>query len=60
MFNFSSVSFVMFTASKVQLDLETNRDLGIESTRQLLDNLYRTKLEDAMTVINEDILNRGE
>jgi len=60
MFNFSSVSFVMFTASKVQLDLETNRDLGIESTRQLLDNLYRTKLEDAITVINEDILNRGE
>lgn len=45
-------------ASKVSLDLETNRDLGQESTRELLDNLYREKLPDALQVVKEDRIAR--
>ncbi|XP_045196072.2 uncharacterized protein LOC123551303 [Mercenaria mercenaria] len=41
-------------ASKVSLDLETNRDLGQESTRALLDDLYQKKLPEALEVVQKD------
>lgn len=56
MYNFH----LIFPASRVQLDLETNRDLGSESTRELLDKLYRDKYNDAIDVINNDIQDRGK
>lgn len=56
MYNFH----LIYSASRVQLDLETNRDLGSESTRELLDKLYRDKYNDAIDVINNDIQDRGK
>ncbi|KAL4232460.1 hypothetical protein ACF0H5_007153 [Mactra antiquata] len=41
-------------ASMVRLDVETNRDLGDESTRELLDKLYREKIADAKALMEED------
>ncbi|KAH3739061.1 uncharacterized protein LOC127851769 [Dreissena polymorpha] len=41
-------------ASKVELDLATNRDLGNQETTELLDNIYTERATAALQVIEED------
>ena len=54
------MSCVMTLASSVEVDVETNRDLGLADTKELLDRLYEQRLEEALAVMHKDTLDRGE
>ena len=47
-------------ASKVTIDVETNRDLGNNSTKDILDKLYKEKELPALAVLDDDRGNRSE
>ena len=55
--------FISFTismlASKVKIDVETNRTVGDDETTALLDKLFREKYEEAMSIFMEDFMKRG-
>lgn len=45
-------------ASKVKIDVETNRTVGDDETTALLDKLFREKYEEAMSIFMEDFMKR--
>ena len=49
----------MFSASKVKIDVETNRSIGGQDITDVLDKLFREKYEEAMSTFMEDFMKRG-
>ena len=51
--------YILLSAPRVRLDVNTNRTLGDKDTSELLDKLFREKYEASMATFMEDFMKRG-
>ena len=53
------MSLIYFPASKVRLDVQSNRTVGDEETGKVLDDLFRENYEAAMATFMDDFMKKG-
>ena len=53
------MSLSYFPASKVRLDVQSNRTVGDEETGKVLDDLFRENYEGAMATFMDDFMKKG-